>query len=985
MSGRFPYSTADVAKLAEDARASVERGKPEDLLETCRVLLPWTGQDEADRTLGKVLRLVLRHVPAGKVAEIEADIFTVERLAAGWNPENASIAYLDWKYRQTFRPECAPDLAQAKGLAAAAEALWPHVEDPVRSLHALHVKLAATYGALGNVHALRELGMELLKDTRDDEQKQKSLVRVFKSLQRLQAVAEIDSLLERILTLPHITPAIVEAALTAVAALQASANRLSDFQRLERFLRRLIQWLQPGSKGLCDGRLVNALLRCAAFDQLYRIVPHLVAGIDQLDVRKTLVGALEQLLRYDVLGDAGQHIEQVYRMDPGDPRAAMLLARYLADQGAPHAEIEAVFENLRQESPYYDDAVLWRARHHYHLVQHAKLFQWLNEHPMHDPEKARSLLNRVHAARERLPFPAFVSESDGNRLALTALGPFAPVLTPLVTAINGDFSSAALPPLGNLQSGLRTVELAVLNALQCSSDMTLSGCLDIGRELLRVAGKLSYVAAKGLRRSNLDVPDWGGPQHGRVRAISETLHHVAMQLFKHVLEAGLKDCPISDVRQLCQAADMHLSSSFAVGEPETSTMLLELLHTRQISSPVILRLLERCALQRGDLRSAEHYAAGQISSTGTVYGLAGFNTWVRMEASQAQVLLEQEPKRGIFDYINPQGIHATSPHETPATRVELVHLQGLRMRDIEILIGSKGTIARPDSTHARDLYGYPRNSGMRLNYGYKGCRLENAKDQLHVREPVVALANMDGPYWRNYYHWMLFILTRVAVLLDRGLLDQRRLLLPMELSEWMMTSLALIGLPQERMLRYRGDQEVLVDDAWVVGSVEWAAAGLMKPLQRRLWKAAGVDPGGAGTRAVWLSRRQEPQRYLANTDAIEDLARQMGFYVVNPGTLSLLDQVRLCAGANIIAGPEGSNFTNLLFARPGTRVLTLMVAGGGGDYETWLDMCVMGELPQRWIFGREDPRKAWWGFHFEPYEIDLAILERELNRLMSER
>ena len=198
-----------------------------------------------------------------------------------------------------------------------------------------------------------------------------------------------------------------------------------------------------------------------------------------------------------------------------------------------------------------------------------------------------------------------------------------------------------------------------------------------------------------------------------------------------------------------------------------------------------------------------------------------------------------------------------------------------------------------------------------------------------------------------------------------------------------MTSLELIGLPAERMLRYSGNQEVLVDNAWVVSSVEYAAAALMKPLQRRLWAAAGVDPHGEGSRAVWLSRRQEPQRYLANTDAIEALARHLGFDVVNPGTLSLLDQVRLCAGAKIIAGPDGANFTNLLFARPGTRVLTLMVAGGGADLETWLDMCVMGDLPQRWIFGREDPRKAWWGFHEEPYEVDMAVLERELRKLMA--
>jgi hypothetical protein len=274
-----------------------------------------------------------------------------------------------------------------------------------------------------------------------------------------------------------------------------------------------------------------------------------------------------------------------------------------------------------------------------------------------------------------------------------------------------------------------------------------------------------------------------------------------MQLFKHVLEAGLKDCPISDVRQLCQAADMHLSSSFAVGEPETSTMLLELLYTRQISSPVILRLLERCALQRGDLRSAEHYVAGQISSTGTVYGLAGFNTWVRMEASQAKVLLEQEPKRGIFDYINPQGIHATSPHETPATRVELVHLQGLRMRDIEILIGSKG-LSRPDSTHAPISMVIPGTVACASTMDIRDADWKT-REQLRQRASD-GTCNMDGPYWRNYSHWMLFILTRVAVLLDRGLPEQRRLCFVFRMDDDFLPSSVCLRTD----LRYRGDQGV---------------------------------------------------------------------------------------------------------------------------------------------------------------------------------
>jgi hypothetical protein len=965
-----PYTRTVLAKLTAEAKISVEQGDPDALVTMCRDLLPWIGVEQVDHALGKVLRLLLRHGHPGMISKIEEDAFGADRLLSGWNPENASAAYLDWKYRQVFGIGGDPDLAQAKALLVAAEALWSHVDEPTRWAYGLYVKLATAHGALGNVQALRDLGENLLAGPLTHERQQGGLLRVIKQLQRLCAASEIEILFEQVLERREHNSALVEAALTAIASLQAVAQRLSDYERLGRLLSRAVEWLEPHGRPLADGRLIKALLRCGEFHQLHRLVPQLLARADEIDVRAILLLVLEQLQRYDVLGEAGRHIERVYELDSGDPKAAMLFGRYLAEQNASNAKIESVFERLRVDAPHYNDAVLWRAQRHYRLVEHTKLLSWLASHPLHDPGKAEPLLNRVYAASERLPFPETVNPADSDRLGLDALGFLAPVLAPLLPVINGDLSPAAEPPLKELRNTLLNVQLVVLKATQSSPNVPLSDYLDIGRELFRVVSKFNYVAAEGFRRRNLDLTPWGGVQHDRVRAIYEMLHQVIMQLSKRVIEAGLEDHPISDVRQLCQAAAMHLRSAIAVGAEENSNVLLHAMHARGVAVPIVLQLLERSALQQGDLRTAEQFVAGQVRTEGQFYGIELFHTWAQKEAYQSKVLVEQAPCEGTFKYIDRHGTFHTAPHEVPGTRVELVHAPGLRIRDIELLVGSRGTIARPHSIHGRDHNGYPRVSSVRFNYGRGGCRLGAANDRLHVEEPVIVLGNMDAPYWRNYYHWMLLILTRVAVLLDRGLFENRRLLVPIELSEWMMTSLELSGLPQERMFRYSGEQEVLVDDAWVVGSVEYAAAALMEPLQRRLWLAANVDPQAIGERAIWLSRREEPQRYLAN--------------MVNPGTLGLLDQVRLCAGAKIIAGPEGSSFTNLLFARPGTRVLTLMVAGGGGDYETWLDMCVMGGLPQQWVFGRQDPRKAWWGFHYEPYEVDFAVVERELHRLMSE-
>jgi len=123
MSETFSYTPAVLASLAGEAKACVERGDPDLLAVMCHDLLPWAGHEDVDRVLGTVLKLLLRHAGAMRVAEIEAEAFPVDRLRQGWNPQGASIAYLSWKYRQAFGPERDPDLAQAKMLVAAGDSI----------------------------------------------------------------------------------------------------------------------------------------------------------------------------------------------------------------------------------------------------------------------------------------------------------------------------------------------------------------------------------------------------------------------------------------------------------------------------------------------------------------------------------------------------------------------------------------------------------------------------------------------------------------------------------------------------------------------------------------------------------------------------------------------------------------------------------------------------------------------------------------------
>lgn len=89
-----------------------------------------------------------------------------------------------------------------------------------------------------------------------------------------------------------------------------------------------------------------------------------------------------------------------------------------------------------------------------------------------------------------------------------------------------------------------------------------------------------------------------------------------------------------------------------------------------------------------------------------------------------------------------------------------------------------------------------------------------------------------------------------------------------------------------------------------------------------------VPATGDPARRVFLSRRrvhehdQAARRTRAEwDDLLEDEHRRRGFVVVHPEELDVREQVRLAAGAEVIAGSAGSALHLAVFARTGTTVL----------------------------------------------------------------
>jgi len=199
-----------------------------------------------------------------------------------------------------------------------------------------------------------------------------------------------------------------------------------------------------------------------------------------------------------------------------------------------------------------------------------------------------------------------------------------------------------------------------------------------------------------------------------------------------------------------------------------------------------------------------------------------------------------------------------------------------------------------------------------------------------------------------YGHFLYDMLPVIAWCRDAIQQGRLKLLLPW-VPDWVMRHLATFGIDRSHCVPRTEPvllcREVIVANTLTTHNTFRPVPAFTSLPARLLGCDATPWPDHRAGRRVWLSRRNQmnySDRRLANEDAVLTLVERFGFTVLEPSNLSFREQVAIFAEASIIAGPHGSGFANLMFARPGTAVVDLMPAdwigywGNVRDAERWL-------------------------------------------------
>ena len=220
-----------------------------------------------------------------------------------------------------------------------------------------------------------------------------------------------------------------------------------------------------------------------------------------------------------------------------------------------------------------------------------------------------------------------------------------------------------------------------------------------------------------------------------------------------------------------------------------------------------------------------------------------------------------------------------------------------------------------------------------------------------IDEDVLFAFNSFTP---SYGHYVLTSLPLILAFLDEIQNGQLKIVMPAGFPHWMRNHLQEFGIGEEHLLTLRASAyrfrsaivSNILDAANTRAPNPYTISLLASQIERivtsrHLGTKLYVKRSGSGN----LSSRT----ISTETEVIGALQCR-GFRVIDPGTMSLQEQIQAFRQAAVVVSPHGSTLANLLFCQPGTKVLDLMPddwVGVRGDAirDVWgLRICALAKL-----------------------------------------
>ncbi|MBP1966971.1 glycosyltransferase family 61 protein [Paenibacillus aceris] len=239
------------------------------------------------------------------------------------------------------------------------------------------------------------------------------------------------------------------------------------------------------------------------------------------------------------------------------------------------------------------------------------------------------------------------------------------------------------------------------------------------------------------------------------------------------------------------------------------------------------------------------------------------------------------------------------------------------------IYGARGIVLTPENKLIRHI-SYPH--------------ILAGKDRLP--EPVYlnkTVAYLSFRYPNNYFHWMFDVLPRIALLRECKVNIDKYVISPPGNFPYK-EMLRALGIPEKKVIIASEDFHIKANKVVVVDKYsKWAPYVHVYPEWTSKFlrdELSGCNTKGTSKKyeRLYVSRAHAGGRKMTNEDEVVRCLESHGFHCIHPDTMSFAEQIRAFQSADIIVSPHGASLANLVFTKPGTKLIEIFSPNYVRDY-----------------------------------------------------
>jgi len=193
---------------------------------------------------------------------------------------------------------------------------------------------------------------------------------------------------------------------------------------------------------------------------------------------------------------------------------------------------------------------------------------------------------------------------------------------------------------------------------------------------------------------------------------------------------------------------------------------------------------------------------------------------------------------------------------------------------------------------------------------------------------TVAVATTAGA--GVYYHWILDVLPRMIMLKEAGVFDKTdHIVTDYSGSKFQKETLETIGVKEDQLITCGHDRNFHLQAKVLYVPTLLSELSRVNKYECDLLRSYFLKskPGSTSkSRRIYISRGSSGSRILINEGELIQYLDGLGFEVVRPEHYTVQEQAEIFNSAEIIVGPHGSAFANVLFSEPGAKLVDIIPA-----------------------------------------------------------